>query len=190
MFEPYLENEYDKKHCFFVNIYIDGKKVNDIVYFCRFDSFDYMYSKIKDYNKKKHYFEFFTRCKIAQYTQEEVDKYNVDFVKYRYSGEKRKFGQYYLQKTDVIINLKTGEEVTFIDIPKYNRGYIVYDKYYSPNGEYKLISLETGNVIEFDYGEKIETDNHVIMKAKRDDYTDPVKAIVLNKDTGEITYID
>lgn len=189
-FEPYLEHEYDKKHCFFMNICIDGKKINDIVYFCRIDSLDYFYSKIKDYNKKKSYFEFFTRCNIAQYTQEEVNKYNSDYDRYHYSGKKRTVGQYYLQKTDVIINLKTGEEVTFIDIPTYNRGYIMYDKYYSPNGEHKLISLETGNVIEYDYGDKIETDNHVILNAKRNDYKDPVKAIVLNKDTGDVTYID
>ncbi len=190
VFEKYLEYEYEHNTCFFMNIFIDGKAINDNVYLCRFDSFDYMYSKIKDYNKKKHYFEFFTKCEIAQYTKEEVDKYNSDYDRYHYSGKKITVGQEYLKKTDVIVNLKTGEEVSFIDIPKYNRGYIMYDKYYSPGGKYSLISLETGEVIEYDYCDKIETDNHVIMKAKLKDYSEPVRAIVLNKDTGKITYID
>lgn len=189
-YKTYLEYEYDKKNCFFMNICIDGKVVSDTVYFCRFDSYDYLYSKIKDYNKKKHYFEFFTKCEISSYTKEEVDKYNDEYKRYNYTGEKRKVGQKYLKKTDVIINLKTGNEVTFIEVPKYNRGYIVYEKYYSPNGEYKIISLETGKVIEYDYGDKIETNNHVIFNAKRKDYNDPAEAIVLDKSTGEITYID
>lgn len=189
-FEPYLEYEYEKKYCILMNICIDRKIVNNNVYICRIDSFDYLYSKIKDYNEEKHYFEFFTKCEISQYTQEEVNKYNEDYERYNYHGEKRKVGQKYLKKTDVIINLKTGEEVTFIDIPKYNRGYIVYEKYYTTDGYYKIISLETGKVIEYDYGDKIETDNHVIFKAKRNDYNEPIRAIVLNKDTGDISYID
>ncbi len=189
-FKEYLEYEYDKNTCFFMHICIDGKIINDSVYFCRFDSYDYLYSKIKDYNKKKHYFEFFTKCDIASYTKEEVDKYNDEYERYHYRGKKRKVGEKYLKKTDVIVNLKSGKEVSFIEIPKYNRGYIVYEKYYSPNGEYKIISLETGRIIEYDYGDKIETDNHVIFKAKRNDYNDPVKAIVLDKSTGDFIYID
>lgn len=189
-FEKYLDCEYDKNNCFFMNICIDKKIVSNTVYFCRFDSYDYLYSKIKDYNKNNKYFEFFTKCEISQYTKEEIDKYNDECIRYHYSGEKRKIGQKYIKKTDVIINLKTGEEVTFIDIPKYNRGYIVYDKYYSPSGKDELISLVNGNVIKYGFGNKLETDKHVILPIKRNEYNEPHKAIVLNKDTGDISYID
>ena len=188
-FEQYLNNEYDKKNCFFMHICIDKKIVSNTVYFCRFDSYDYLYSKIKDYNKKNKYFEFFTKCEISEYTKEEVDAYNDEYERYHYTGEKRAVGQKYLLKTDVIVNLKTGDIIN-IDIPKYNRGYIVYDKYYKQNDEYKITSLETGKVIEYDYGDVIETDKHVIFKAKRKDYNDPRRAIILTKDTCEVSYIE
>ena len=77
-----------------------------------------MYYSIKKYNKEI-LFDFFTRVEISHYTKEEADKYNEDYVKYNYKGDKRKVGQKYLKETDVIINLRTGEEVN-IEIPKQN----------------------------------------------------------------------
>src|SRR5574344_864112 len=134
----------------FVHIAIDGKKLNDNIYYCNGAAgLSELYYNIKKYNKET-LFEFFTRVEISHYTKEEVDKYNEDYVKYNYTGDKRKVGQKYLKETDVIINLRTGEEVD-IEIPKWRQGYIVYGKYYKPMDKHELYSLEAGEKI-FEYG--------------------------------------
>ena len=108
----------------FVHIAIDGKKLNDNIYYCKGAAgLSELYYSIKKYNKEI-LFDFFTRVEISHYTKEEADKYNEDYVKYNYKGDKRKVGQKYLKETDVIINLRTGEEVD-IEIAKWRQGYIV-----------------------------------------------------------------
>lgn len=175
----------------FVHIAIDGKKLNDNIYYCKGAAgLSELYYNIKKYNKET-LFEFFTRVEISHYTKEEADKYNEDYVKYNYKGDKRKVGQKYLKETDVIINLRTGEEVN-IEIPKWSRGYIVYGKYYKPMDKHELYSLETGEkIIEYGYASPIETKEHVIFPSKDNfEYSSKGKAILLNKETGNISYID
>ena len=175
----------------FVHIAIDGKKLNDNIYYCKGASgLSELYYSIKKYNKET-LFDFFTRVEISHYTKEEADKYNEDYVKYNYKGDKRKVGQKYLKETDVIINLRTGEEVN-IEIPKWSRGYIVYGKYYKPIDKYELYSLETGEkIFEYGYTSPIETKEHVIFPSKDNSaYSSKGKAILLNKETGNISYID
>lgn len=175
----------------FVHIAIDGKKLNDNIYYCKGAAgLSELYYSIKKYNKEI-LFDFFTRVEISHYTKEEADKYNEDYVKYNYKGDKRKVGQKYLKETDVIINLRTGEEVN-IEIPKWSRGYIVYGKYYKPIDKYELYSLETcENIFEYGYASPIETKEHVIFPSKDNSaYSSKGKAILLNKETGNISYID
>lgn len=175
----------------FVHIAIDGKKLNDNIYYCKGAAgLPELYYSIKKYNKEI-LFDFFTRVEISHYTKEEADKYNEDYVKYNYKGDKRKVGQKYLKETDVIINLRTGEEVN-IEIPKWSRGYIVYGKYYKPMDKHELYSLETGEkIIEYGYASPIETKEHVIFPSKDNfEYSSKGKAILLNKETGNISYID
>ena len=175
----------------FVHIAIDGKKLNDNIYYCKGAAgLSELYYSIKKYNKEI-LFDFFTRVEISHYTKEEADKYNEDYVKYNYKGDKRKVGQKYLKETDVIINLRTGEEVN-IEIPKWSRGYIVYGKYYTPIDKHELYSLETGEkIIEYGYASPIETKEHVIFPSKDNfEYSSKGKAILLNKETGNISYID
>ena len=175
----------------FVHIAIDGKKLNDNIYYCKgVAGLSELYYNIKKYNKET-LFEFFTRVEISHYTKEEADKYNEDYVKYNYKGDKRKVGQKYLKETDVIINLRTGEEVN-IEIPKWSRGYIVYGKYYKPMDKHELYSLETGEkIFEYGYASPIETKEHVIFPSKDNfEYSSKGKAILLNKETGNISYID
>lgn len=175
----------------FVHIAIDGKKLNDNIYYCKGAAgLSELYYSIKKYNKEI-LFDFFTRVEISHYTKEEADKYNEDYVKYNYKGDKRKVGQKYLKETDVIINLRTGEEVN-IEIPKWSRGYIVYGKYYKPIDKYELYSLETGEkIFEYGYASPIETKEHVIFPSKDNSaYSSKGKAILLNKETGNISYID
>lgn len=175
----------------FVHIAIDGKKLNDNIYYCKGAAgLPELYYSIKKYNKEI-LFDFFTRVEISHYTKEEADKYNEDYVKYNYKGDKRKVGQKYLKETDVIINLRTGEEVN-IEIPKWSRGYIVYGKYYKPMDKHELYSLETGEkIFEYGYASPIETKEHVIFPSKDNfEYSSKGKAILLNKETGNISYID
>ena len=175
----------------FVHIAIDGKKLNDNIYYCKYAAgLSELYYSIKKYNKEI-LFDFFTRVEISHYTKEEADKYNEDYVKYNYKGDKRKVGQKYLKETDVIINLRTGEEVN-IEIPKWSRGYIVYGKYYKPIDKYELYSLETcEKIFEYGYASPIETKEHVIFPSKDNSaYSSKGKAILLNKETGNISYID
>ena len=175
----------------FVHIAIDGKKLNDNIYYCKgVAGLSELYYNIKKYNKET-LFEFFTRVEISHYTKEEADEYNEDYVKYNYKGDKRKVGQKYLKETDVIINLRTGEEVN-IEIPKWSRGYIVYGKYYKPIDKHELYSLETcEKIIEYGYASPIETKEHVIFPSKDNfEYSSKGKAILLNKETGNISYID
>ena len=175
----------------FVHIAIDGKKLNDNIYYCKGAAgLSELYYSIKKYNKEI-LFDFFTRVEISHYTKEEADKYNEDYVKYNYKGDKRKVGQKYLKETDVIINLRTGEEVD-IEIPKWSRGYIVYGKYYKPIDKHELYSLETGEkIFEYGYASPIETKEHVIFPSKDNfEYSSKGKAILLNKETGNISYID
>ena len=175
----------------FVHIAIDGKKLNDNIYYCKGAAgLSELYYSIKKYNKEI-LFDFFTRVEISHYTKEEADKYNEDYVKYNYKGDKRKVGQKYLKETDVIINLRTGEEVN-IEIPKWSRGYIVYGKYYKPIDKHELYSLETGEkIFEYGYASPIETKEHVIFPSKDNfKYSSKGKAILLNKETGNISYID
>ena len=175
----------------FVHIAIDGKKLNDNIYYCKYAAgLSELYYSIKKYNKEI-LFDFFTRVEISHYTKEEADKYNEDYVKYNYKGDKRKVGQKYLKETDVIINLRTGEEVN-IEIPKWSRGYIVYGKYYKPMDKHELYSLETGEkIFEYGYASPIETKEHVIFPSKDNfAYSSKGKAILLNKETGNISYID
>lgn len=175
----------------FVHIAIDGKKLNDNIYYCKGAAgLSELYYSIKKYNKEI-LFDFFTRVEILHYTKEEADKYNEDYVKYNYKGDKRKVGQKYLKETDVIINLRTGEEVN-IEIPKWSRGYIVYGKYYKPIDKYELYSLETcEKIFEYGYASPIETKEHVIFPSKDNSaYSSKGKAILLNKETGNISYID
>ena len=175
----------------FVHIAIDGKKLNDNIYYCKGAAgLPELYYSIKKYNKEI-LFDFFTRVEISHYTKEEADKYNEDYVKYNYKGDKRKVGQKYLKETDVIINLRTGEEVN-IEISKWSRGYIVYGKYYKPMDKHELYSLETGEkIIEYGYASPIETKEHVIFPSKDNfEYSSKGKAILLNKETGNISYID
>ena len=175
----------------FVHIAIDGKKLNDNIYYCKGAAgLSELYYSIKKYNKEI-LFDFFTRVEISHYTKEEADKYNEDYVKYNYKGDKRKVGQKYLKETDVIINLRTGEEVN-IEIPKWSRGYIVYGKYYKPMDKHELYSLETSEkIFEYGYASPIETKEHVIFPSKDNfEYSSKGKAILLNKETGNISYID
>ena len=175
----------------FVHIAIDGKKLNDNIYYCKgATGLSELYYSIKKYNKEV-LFDFFTRVEISHYTKEEADKYNEDYVKYNYKGDKRKVGQKYLKETEVIINLKTGEEVS-LEIPKWSRGYIVYGKYYKPIDKYELYSLETcEKIFEYGYASPIETKEHVIFPSKDNSaYSSKGKAILLNKETGNISYID
>lgn len=175
----------------FVHIAIDGKKLNDNIYYCKgVAGLSELYYNIKKYNKET-LFEFFTRVEISHYTKEEADEYNEDYVKYNYKGDKRKVGQKYLKETDVIINLRTGEEVN-IEIPKWSRGYIVYGKYYKPIDKHELYSLETcEKIFEYGYASPIETKEHVIFPSKDNSaYSSKGKAILLNKETGNISYID
>lgn len=174
----------------FMHIVIDGNKINNNIYYCQSNNLSELYYNIKSYNKEKH-FEFFTRVEISHYTKEEVTKYNEDYIKFKYTGDKRKIGQEYLKETTVIINLQTGEEVD-IEIPKWNMGYIVYGKYYKPNDKYELYSLETGKkILEYSYVSPIETTEHVIFLSKDSSpYSSKGIAIVLNKETGDIYYID
>ena len=58
--------------------------------------------------------------------------------------------------------------------------------------KHELYSLETGEkIIEYGYASPIETKEHVIFPSKDNfEYSSKGKAILLNKETGNISYID
>lgn len=58
--------------------------------------------------------------------------------------------------------------------------------------KHELYSLETcEKIIEYGYASPIETKEHVIFPSKDNfEYSSKGKAILLNKETGNISYID
>lgn len=172
----------------FVHITIDGKKINDNIYYNSCHNLTDLYYRIKKYNKDL-YFDFFIRVELKRYTKEDVDEYNKHYA--NFNGHKPKEGEQYLKETNVIINLRTGEEVN-IKLPRWDSGYIVYKKYYKPSNKYELYSLETSDkILEYGYNSPIETEKHVIFPSSDNyAYSSKGKAILLNKETGNISYID
>lgn len=166
------------------HFYKDGKPVNDRMYgmSCELNEW---YQYTLGFTKKSKLFEFFHRYEVAHYTKEECKEFNEKKKKYHYSEPERKVGQEYLKKTDVIIDLQTGEEMP-IEIKEFGRGYIVYDRYYKPNNKRELYDIRTGKLIlKYGYSHEVESDNYVFFDADRD-YNEPKKVLMLNKETGEV----
>ena len=169
------------KLCHFIK---DGKPVNDKMYGMSCDLNEW-YQHTLGFTKKSKLFEFFHRYEVAHYTKEECNEFNEKKKKYHYSEPARKVGQEYLKKTDVIIDLQTGEEMP-IEIKEFCRGYIVYDRYYKPNNKRELYDIRTGKLIlKYGYSHEVESDNYVFFDAERN-YNEPKKVLMLNKETGEV----
>ena len=171
----------DYKLCHFIK---DGKPVNDKMYGMSCDLKEW-YGNTFTYTNKKKLFDFFKRYEVAHYTAEECKDFNEKKKKWKLVEPERKVGQEYLKITWVIIDLQTGEEMP-VKISEFNRGSIVYGKYYKPDNKRELYDIKTGKlVLKYGYRHEIESDNYVFFDADRD-YNEPKKVLMLNKETGEV----
>ena len=178
-------DEWKEKHCStergrgFVNLYCDGKKVSDKIYYVpRYDD----YTFLKELNSNR--FKIIRIVEVCTYeTQEEVDSYN------RFCSQKVKIGDKYILIHSEIISIEDGHT---LDIEVGVVGcYIVYDGLYYVNDKHDLYFLPTEKVVlHKGYSDALESENYVFFEKEGTRYSKGNRTVLkLEKKTGIIEEI-
>ena len=145
----------------FVNLYCDGKKVSDKIYYVpKYDD----YTFLKELNSNK--FEIIMVVEVRTYeTKEEVDSHN------RFCSQKVKIGDKYISTIhSEIISIEDGHT---LDIEVGVIGaYIVYDGLYYVNDKRDLYFLPTEKVVlNKGYSDALESENYVFFEKEGTRYS-------------------
>lgn len=165
----------------FVNLYCDGKKVSDKIYYVpRFNDYKFL----KELNLKK--FERIGIVEICTYkTKEEVESRN-SFYK-----QKVKIGDEYILTAlhSEIISIEDGHTLD-IEIGV-TSGYIVYDGLYYLNDKQDLYFLPTEKVVlNKGYSDVLESENYVFFEKNGTRYSKGNRTVLkLEKKTGIVEEI-
>lgn len=164
----------------FVNLYCDGKKVSDKIYYVpKYNEYKFL----KDLNSKR--FEMIRIVEICTYkTKEEVESHN-SFCK-----QKVKIGdKYILTIHSEIISIEDGHTLD-IEIGV-TSGYIVYDGLYYLNAKHDLYFLPTEKVVlNKGYSDALESENYVFFENPGTKYIQGHRSVLkLEKKTGLVEEI-
>ena len=164
----------------FVNLYCDGNKVSDKIYYVpRYNKYNF----IKELNSKR--FEQIGIVEICTYkTKEEVESHN-SFCK-----QKVKIGdKYILTIHSEIVSIEDGHT---LDIENgVTSGYIVYDGLYYLNDKHDLYFLPTEKVVlNKSYSDALESENYVFFEKVGTKYSKGNRTVLkLEKKTGIVEEI-
>ena len=166
----------------FVNLYCDGKKVSDKIYYVQKYN-DYKF--LKELNSKK--FEMISIVEICTYkTKEEVESHN------RFCNQKVKIGDEYILTPlhSEIISIEDGHTLD-IKVDVVWRGYIVYDGLYYLNDKNDLYFLPTEKVVlNKRYSDALESENYVFFEKAGTKYSKGNRTVLkLEKKTGIVEEI-
>lgn len=172
-------NVTERERCF-VNLYCDGEKVSDKIYYVpRYDD----YTFLKELNSNR--FEMIQIVEVCTYeTKEEVDSHN------RFCNQKVKIGdKYILTIHSEIISIEDGHTLD-IEVGIVG-GYIVYDGLYYVNDKRDLYFLPTEKVVlHKGYSDTIESENFVFFEKEGTRYSKGNRTVLkLEKKTGLIEEI-
>lgn len=164
----------------FVNLYCDGNKVSDKIYYVpRYNDYKFL----KELNSKK--FERIGIVEICTYkTKEEVESHN-NFYK-----QKVKIGDEYILTAlhSEIISIEDGHTLD-IEIGV-TSGYIVYDGLYYLNDKQDLYFLPTEKVVlNKGYSNALESENYVFFEKSGTKYSGNRTVLKLEKKTGMVEEI-
>ena len=164
----------------FVNLYCDGKKVSDKIYYVpRYNDYKF----IKELNSKK--FERIGIVEICTYkTKEEVESHNS------LCKHKVKVGDKYILTAlhSEIISIEDGHTLD-IEIGV-TSGYIVYDGLYYLNDKQDLYFLPTEKVVlNKGYSDALESENYVFFEKAGTKYSNNRTVLKLEKKTGMVEEI-
>lgn len=165
----------------FVNIYCDGNKVSDKIYYVpRYNEYKFL----KELNSKK--FEIIGIVEVCTYkTKEEVDSHN------RFCKQKVKIGDKYILTSihSEIISIEDGHTLD-IEIGV-RSGYIVYDGLYYLDDKHDLYFLPTEKVVlNKGYSDALESENYVFFEKSGTKYSKGNRTVLkLEKKTGIIEEI-
>lgn len=163
----------------FVNLYCDGKKVSDKIYYVpKYNDYKFL----KELNSKR--FKMIGIVEICTYkTKEEVELYNG------FCNNKVKVGDKYILTThSEIISIEDGHTLN-IEIGV-TRGYIVYDELYYLNDKNDLYFLPTEKVVlNKGYSDALESENYVFFEKAGTKYSDNRTVLKLEKKTGLVEEI-
>ena len=164
----------------FVNLYCDGKKVSDKIYYVpRYNDYKF----IKELNSKR--FAMIRIVEVRSYeTQEEVDSHNS------FCSQKVKIGdKYILTIHSEIISIEDGHTLD-IEVGVVG-GYIVYDGLYYVNDKHDLYFLPTEKVVlNKGYSDALESENYVFFEKEGTRYSQGDRTVLkLEKKTGLIEEI-
>ena len=174
------KNNVTERGHYFVNLYCDGKKVSDKIYYVpRYD--DYTFLKKLNSNR----FETIRIVEVRTYeTKEEVDSHNS------FCSQKVKIGDKYISTIhSEIISIKDGHT---LDIKVDGVvGYIVYDGLYYENDKHDLYFLPTEKVVlKKGYSDVLESENYVFFEKEGTRYSKGNRTVLkLEKKTGIIEEI-
>ena len=165
----------------FMNLYCDGKKVSDKIYYVpRYDKYEF----IKELNSKR--FEKIGIVEIFTYkTKEEVESHN------RFCKHQVKIGDKYILTAlhSEIISIEDGHT---LDIEMgVTSGYIVYDGLYYLNDKNDLYFLPTEKVVlNKGYSNALESENYVFFEKAGTKYLKGNRTVLkLEKKTGIVEEI-
>ena len=165
----------------FVNLYCDGKKVSDKIYYVpRYDEYKF----IKELNSKK--FERIGIVEVCTYkTKEDVESHN------RFCKHQVKIGDEYISTAlhSEIISIEDGHTLD-IEIGV-RSGYIVYDGLYYLDDKHDLYFLPTEKVVlNKGYSDALESENYVFFEKEGTRYSKGNRTVLkLEKKTGLIEEI-
>lgn len=179
-------DEWKEKYCptergrGFVNLYCDGKKVTDKIYYVpKYDD----YTFLKELNSNR--FKIIRIVEVCTYeTQKEVDSHN------RFCSQKVKIGDKYISTIhSEIISIEDGHTLDIeVDIIG---DYIVYDGLYYINDKRDLYFLPTEKVVlNKGYSDALESENYVFFEKEGTRYSKGNRTVLkLEKKTGIIEEI-
>ena len=164
----------------FVNLYCDGKKVSDKIYYVpKYNDYKFL----KELNSKR--FKMIGIVEICTYkTKEEVELYNG------FCNNKVKVGDKYILTThSEIISIEDGHTLD-IEIGV-TRGYIVYDGLYYLNDNHDLYFFPTEKVVlNKGYSDALESENYVFFEKGGTKYSKGNRTVLkLEKKTGLVEEI-
>ena len=172
-------NVTERGHCF-VNLYCDGKKVSDKIYYVpKYDD----YTFLKELNSNR--FEMIRIVEVRTYeTKEEAVSHN------RFCKQKVKIGDKYISTIhSEIISIEDGHTLD-IEVGVVG-GYIVYDGLYYVNDKHDLYFLPTEKVVlNKGYSDVLESENYVFFEKEETRYSKGNRTVLkLEKKTGLIEEI-
>ena len=145
----------------FVNLYCDGKKISEKIYYVpKYDD----YTFLKELNSNR--FEMIRIVEVCSYeTKEEVESHN------RFCSQKVKIGdKYILTIHSEIISIEDGHTLD-IEVGVVG-GYIVYDGLYYENDKHDLYFLPTEKVVlNKGYSDALESENFVFIEKEGTRYS-------------------